>query len=59
MIPAAEDPAARAWRAGIRLDYELGRAGALVSPLSLRAQLLGSSSHFAVILAGAQWGRRP
>lgn len=58
MTPAAEDPAARAWRAGVRLNYELGRIDALAPGPRLRAQLLGSSSHFAIILAGAKWGRR-
>lgn len=58
MTPLPEDPAARAWRAEMRLAYELQRVGVIGRRPPFRAELLASSSHFAVIMAGARWGRR-
>lgn len=53
-----EEAAARAWRAEVRLTYELKRAGLIGWQPSFRAQLLASSGQFAIIMAGARWGRR-
>jgi len=59
MTPLPEDDAeARAWRARIRLDYELEQVGRGPRVPSLRAQLMGSAGHWAIIMAGAKWGRR-
>lgn len=57
MIPAPEHPDARAWRAAVRLSFELERIGALAPAPGLRQQLLASTSHWAVILASEQRGR--
>lgn len=53
-----EDAAARAWRAEVRLTYELQRIRAIGRQPSFRSQLLTSSGHFAIIMAGSRWGRR-
>lgn len=56
MTPAPE--AAHAWRAHVRLTFELERIGAIGRVPSLRAQLLGTSSHWALVLVQNQGGAR-
>lgn len=58
MTPQPEDAEARAWRAAVRLTHELRRIGAIGRQPSFRSELLASSGHFALIMAGARWGRR-
>ena len=58
MTPQPEDAAARAWRAEVRLTYELNRIGVTGRQPSFRSELLASYGHFALIMAGARWGRR-
>lgn len=57
MTPLPETSAARAWRAQVRLSYELERIGMGPRPAVLRDQLLASSSHWAVLLASDQGAR--
>ncbi|MFG1383226.1 hypothetical protein [Xanthobacter versatilis] len=58
MTPLPETAAAHAWRAHMRLSYELERIGLVPRPAVLRGQLLSSSSHWAVLLASDQGERR-
>jgi len=52
-----ETATARAWRAQMRLSYELERIGMGPRPALLHNQLLASSSHWVVLLASDQGSR--